>query len=300
MNGEKNNIPAFHLYALVMAGGAGTRFWPESTSKRPKQYLNLVSEKSLLQETLLRFDGVVDRDRRFIVTVKEQEAWARNCAGKEIGKEGIIFEPAGRNTAPCIFLSLIKLLKMGASARDVVAIVPADHVILNKRGFAEVVRDATIVAAAQRKIVTIGIPPNFPHTGYGYIQKGEAIEGGGVLVKSFKEKPDYATAKEYLASGDYFWNAGMFVASIEVLLSEFKKNAPYIYKFYEELFAILDDFIKLTSVYGQIISESIDYAIMEKSSEVVAIPARFDWNDLGSWDALEAVVASQEGNIIVK
>ncbi len=294
-----NNIFKSRLYCLVMAGGSGTRFWPESTLKRPKQYLNLVTNQSLLLDTLLRFEGSVEKNRRFIVTVKEQEVIARKCAQEKISEDGLIFEPSGRNTAPCIFLSLIKLLHLGANRNDVVAIVPSDHVILNRVGFQEVIKEATEMALSLKKIVTIGIAPNFPHTGYGYIQRGKVIEGG-FEVHSFKEKPDFATAKKYLESGNYFWNAGMFVAQIDLLLKEFEKFAPDIYKFYDELKAQIENFDKLSVIYNKIVPDSIDYAIMEKSKDVVVIPAKFDWNDLGSWDALESVIDKREDNIIVK
>jgi len=288
-----------NLYSLIMAGGQGTRFWPESTSKKPKQYLPLVSKKSLLEETLDRLEGLIPSEKRFIVTVREQEKLVYENSKNKIGKDGVIFEPSGRNTAPCILLSLATLLKQGASREDVVAILPSDHVILNKTGFQQTLSQASKVATLKKKIVTIGIPPHFPHTGYGYIQKGDELDEGAFIVSSFKEKPNVETAMKYLEEGKYFWNAGMFVAQIGVLLSEFEKNAPSTFNFYDELYGAVGDKDKVNKVYSQIPADSIDYAVMEKSDQVALCQANFDWNDLGSWDALSTVIDETEGNTIV-
>jgi mannose-1-phosphate guanylyltransferase len=286
-------------YCLVMAGGKGTRFWPESTSKKPKQYLNLVTAESLLSDTLKRFDGLIPSERRYVVTVKEQEALAKECAEGLMNKDNFIFEPAGRNTAPCILLSLARLYADGAGDDDVVAIVPSDHVILNSKGFREVIAEASAVAGEEAGIVTIGIRPTFPHTGYGYIQSGESL-GAAYSVKAFKEKPSFDTAKEYIASGDYYWNAGMFVAKLGVLKQEFQTSAAVMFKHFSPLAQKLGNWEELTKEYLSMPSDSIDYAIMEKSRRVMVIPSRFDWNDLGSWDALESVIDQDRGNTIAK
>ncbi|OUR96532.1 hypothetical protein A9Q84_09285 [Halobacteriovorax marinus] len=288
-----------NLYSLVMAGGQGTRFWPESTSKKPKQYLSLVSEKSLLEETLDRLDGLIPTDKRYIVTVREQEQLVYSNSKNKIGENGVIFEPSGRNTAPCILLSLATLLKQGASREDVVAILPSDHVILNRSGFQQTLSQASKVAVGQKRIVTIGIPPHFPHTGYGYIQKGDELEEGSFIVSSFKEKPNFETAKKYLEEGKYFWNAGMFVAQIGVLLAEFEKHSPSTYEFYEQLYNAVGDKDLVSKVYSQIPADSIDYAVMEKSDKVALCQANFDWNDLGSWDALATVIDETDDNTLV-
>ncbi|MCO4793311.1 MAG: mannose-1-phosphate guanylyltransferase [Bacteriovoracaceae bacterium] len=287
------------LYCVIMAGGRGTRFWPESTSKKPKQYLSLVSDKSLLEETALRFEGLIDSSHRYVVTVKEQEILAKECAKKHLAENGFIYEPSGRNTAPCILLSMAMLESQGVKDEDVVAIVPSDHVILNKVGFQKTVQEAYELAATKKSIVTIGITPNFPHTGYGYVKKGESVNDTSFNVEKFVEKPDFETAKEYLSSGQYFWNAGMFVSSLATLKEEFKEHAPDMFDSYQSLVDSSNDFEKLTSLYGELRKESIDYAIMEKSKRVLVKAAEFDWNDLGSWDALEAVVEKKGGNTLV-
>ncbi|MFX3675444.1 MAG: mannose-1-phosphate guanylyltransferase [bacterium] len=288
-----------NMFAVVMAGGQGTRFWPESTAKKPKQYLSLTGEQSLLRQSLERFNGLVAADKRYVVTVKGQAELAQTHAKDAIAKNGLIFEPAGRNTAPCILLALAALLEDGAGEDDVICIVPADHVILNEAGFRETVEVAAKASVEQKKIVTIGIVPNFPHTGYGYIQKGAAV-GDAFNVEQFKEKPDSATAKEYVASGKYLWNAGMFVAPLGIFLREFQACSPETF----ESFAPLKNAIKekneakLSEVYSKMPKDSIDYAVMEKSKHVSVVPSRFDWNDLGSWDALESVMEASDGNII--
>ena len=294
------NLKSSSLYCLIMAGGKGTRFWPESTQARPKQYLNLISSKSLLEETLDRFDSLIERENRFIVTVKDQLALCEQSSKGKIAKNGLIFEPSGRNTGPCILMSIAALLKQGAKPDDVMAIVPSDHVILNKKGFHTTLKKAVAFSVKKQNIVTIGITPNFPHTGFGYIEKGEMIDGEAFKVKRFKEKPHYELAKEYIRSGDYLWNAGMFVAPLKIFLEEFKIHAPKMYEHFEELQSSLDDPLKLKNVYEKMPSDSIDYAIMEKSKIVSVVPAIFDWNDMGSWDALSAVVEETHGNTVVK
>jgi mannose-1-phosphate guanylyltransferase len=293
-------MSAPNLFSLVMAGGKGTRFWPESTQKNPKQYLSLMSSKSLLEETLDRFDGFVKKENRFVVTVKEQEQLASVATKEKIASSGLIFEPSGRNTGPCILLSLAALLKRGAVPQDVVAIVPSDHVILNKKGFVETIDKAFKFAHRNRNIVTIGITPHFPQTGFGYIEKGQMVEAEAFVVSRFKEKPHFELAKEYVSSGKYLWNAGMFVAPIEVLLDEYKAHAPEMFAHFEDLLNNMENFDSTKSIYQKIPSDSIDYAIMEKSKRITVIPATFDWNDLGSWDALSSVIAETHGNTVVK
>jgi mannose-1-phosphate guanylyltransferase len=283
-----------------MAGGKGTRFWPESTRHHPKQYLKLMSDKTLLEETCERFEQLVPVDQRFIVTVSEQKKLCTESASGKINSNGIILEPSGRNTAPCILLSLAYLLKNGATENDVLAIVPSDHVILNQSGFQNTLKKAFEFCVNENEIVTIGITPHFPHTGFGYIQKGELVNAEAFKVSRFKEKPHFELAKEYIKSGEYLWNAGMFVAPIKVLLEEFQKHAPEMFKYFGELKNCISDIDNLKSVYEKIPADSLDYAIMEKSSRVSVIPAQFDWNDLGSWDALASVINETHGNTVVK
>lgn len=289
-----------NLLAVVMAGGRGTRFWPESTSQKPKQYLNLLGgEQSLLEKTLRRFEGLVAPQNRYIITVDEQAELANICSKELVAKKGLILEPAGRNTAPCILLALADLVHRGVSREDVLAIVPSDHVIINEAGFRDVIKNAALQAVERQAIVTIGIAPHFPHTGFGYIQRGDEVSTECFTVKRFVEKPNYETAVSYLQTGEYLWNAGMFVASIETLLREFSIHAPDLYCHFDDLVMAANDSAKTAEIYQKLAKISIDYAIMEKSEAVLTMPSRFDWNDLGSWDALESVVQKNEQNYIV-
>lgn len=285
------------LMALVMAGGRGTRFWPESTSAKPKQYLNLLGgQSSLLEKTLDRFDGLVPPADRYIITVEEQQALAQLCSKDKVSAQGIILEPSGRNTAPCILLAMAKLQAQGAGVDDVVAIVPSDHVIINEGAFRAVMKDAAAVAEQKKSIVTIGISPHFPHTGFGYIHRGEKVADECYRVSRFVEKPNYQTAVSYLQTGEYLWNAGMFVSTISTLLREFSLHAPEMFSHYHQLVAAAENPVQTAAIYQQLAKISIDYAIMEKSSAVLTMPSRFDWNDLGSWDALETVLTKSDDN----
>lgn len=291
---------SFNLYTLIMAGGKGTRFWPESVEKKPKQYLSLISKKSLLEETLTRFDRFIVKDKRFIVTVNEQEKLAKAASLGKISKNGIIYEPSGRNTGPCILMSLASLINKGVKYDDVVVIVPSDHVILNKKGFHSTLKKAAEFSHKNQQIVTIGITPNFPHTGFGYIQKGKLINEEAFKVSRFKEKPHFELATEYVRSGQYLWNAGMFVGSVKVFLEEFAEHAPEMYEHWDALLKAVKNPAQLKKVYEKLPSDSIDYAIMEKSQRIAVMPATFDWNDLGSWDALSSVIDETHGNTVVK
>jgi len=288
----------FNTYCLIMAGGKGTRLWPESTQSKPKQYLSLVGDGTLLSQTLRRFENIVSQDHRYIVTTMDQGALAKECSENLINTDSFIYEPAGRNTAPCILLSLAAMEAAGAKDDDVIAVMPSDHVILDINGFQRTFKKALDLAKQTSTITTMGIRPHFPHTGYGYIRRAE-VSGEGFKVGSFVEKPNFEKAKEYLATGEYFWNAGMFMASLSTYKREFQKHSPEMFSFYEELKANISDVEKLTEVYSQIPEDSIDYAIMEKSDAVTIVPAEFDWNDLGSWEALEQVIDPEGDNTVV-
>jgi len=280
------------IYAIVMAGGKGTRFWPESTSRHPKQYLSLVGDQSLLGSSLSRFEGCIDMEHRYVVTTKDQEQLALKASKGICQEHSLIFEPCGRNTGPAILFSLANLELKGAGREDVVVVTPSDHVILNQIAFRETIEKSVQLAREQEVIVTIGIEPTTPHTGYGYIQRGESLDAG-YRVQAFKEKPNLEVAKSFLSEGGYYWNAGMFVGKIGTLLEEFEKHAPEMFSFYGKLVSGKFD------VYQDIPAESIDYAVMEKSTRIAVVPALFDWSDLGSWDALEEVIEQTNGNTVI-
>ncbi len=284
-------------YALIMAGGQGTRLWPESTSTKPKQYLRLVSEKSLLQESLERFQGLVDQERRFVVTTREQESLVEEHTKGVVNKNGLIFEPMGKNTGPSLLLSLAVLVNNGAKNNDLISVHPADHVILGTIEFQKTLARA-FSHAKSNKIITIGIRPTFPCTGYGYIHKSREHTPSFFDVKEFVEKPKREAAENYLKSGEYLWNAGIFIAALGTFLKEFERCAPKMFIFFEKLKKYSLDKEALEEIYREMPEDSIDYAVMEKSSNVLVTPATFDWNDIGSWLALESFLPQKEGNAL--
>jgi mannose-1-phosphate guanylyltransferase len=285
-------------FALIMAGGKGTRVWPESTDEKPKQYLPIVGESSLLHQTLERFEGYIPADQRYIITTEEQRPLATEHSNGLMPSENLILEPEGRNTAPCILLALLDLLARGASEEDIVSIVSSDHLIRPHQAFQDDLKKAAELAS-EGFIVTLGIPVRNPHTGYGYILRGEQ-QGPGFKVQKFVEKPDLETAKKYQESGEYYWNAGNFVAKISTMLKEFSAHCPEIAQFKDELLSALQSKSGVANCYSKLAKISIDYAVMEKSENVAVVPVTFEWNDLGSWDALEEVISAKEGNCFIK
>ena len=282
------------MKVIILAGGGGTRLFPLSRTCFPKQFLKLGGEKSLLGQTLSRFLPVAKAEDIVVVTNKEYvhhvEAELSSC-----GLQGvhIILEPVGRNTAPAIALAAQYCRDvMGASDDEVMFVTPSDHIIRKSDLFIKAVRQGE-QAAQEQKVVTFGIKPNQPETGYGYIEAGEKY-GEGYVVTSFKEKPDEATAREYVAAGRYYWNSGMFAFTVGHIMAELQEHQPDIYGLlsqgYEEA---LDKFADMPNI-------SIDYAVAEKSQQVVNIPLTAYWNDIGSWDAIYDVLDKDEAGNAVK
>tara|TARA_X000000950_G_C13860134_1_gene638363 strand:+ start:371 stop:1411 length:1041 start_codon:yes stop_codon:yes gene_type:complete len=284
------------IHSLIIAGGKGTRFWPVSTTSFPKQYNNLLGENSLLFDTIKRTEGFVQLENRYIITVENQKDLAQKQTEGLNLKENIIIEPEGRNTAPCIFLGLLQLIKNGAGPNDCVVVLPSDHVIKSNDLFANDINMAAELSVKNQSITVIGIKPTFPNTGFGYIKKGKELEGKLSKVETFVEKPDLEKAKEYIESGKYYWNAGMFIAPINTLIDEFSKCSPEVFQHKDELMDSLSDPSKLKVAYEKLPKNSIDYAVIEKSNNIQVIPADFDWNDLGAWDALSDVFDAKENN----
>ncbi len=273
------------IYAVIMAGGVGSRFWPRSKEKSPKQLLKIFGNNSMIQDTVYRLKDIVDNENIFIITNKVQQPEIRNQL-PEIPVENIIEEPFGRNTAACIGLASI-IIK--ARSEDAVMIVlPADHIIKNIEEFHKTLIDAAKFAYESKGLVTIGIPPTRPETGYGYIQIDEKIITDNIYkVYTFAEKPNYATAVRFLESGDFFWNSGMFIWRADTILDEIKMYMPDLYEGLQDINLCLntDKFDKtLAVVYGQLKNISIDYGIMEKSQKVYLTKGNFSWSDVGSWE----------------
>lgn len=283
-----------------MAGGKGTRLWPESTEERPKQYLKLFGDQSLLQGTLSRYQPLCSSEQLFIVTTQEQKSLALEQSRDVLNEGQIIIEPQGRDTAACILLSLAFLESKGLKDYDILAFAPSDHIILQREKFIQTMERAIQRARESEHIVTIGIRPHFPHTGFGYIKKSRETSINCYLVDQFVEKPDLETAKEYLISGDYFWNAGLFLAKLGVFKSEFMAHAPELFQYYDQMIQALRGGINILPLYEQLKKISIDYAIMEKSHKIEVTPADFDWNDLGSWKAFSDVIEEKEGNTVIQ
>ncbi|HCO6667729.1 TPA: mannose-1-phosphate guanylyltransferase/mannose-6-phosphate isomerase [Escherichia coli] len=283
------------IIPIIMAGGSGTRLWPLSRSLYPKQFLSLINENSLLQETLKRLDGlnclppviVSNNEHRFIVAEQLRQFGVDDFQ--------IILEPVGRNTAPAVALAALKSLELHGDHHMLV--LAADHAIQDIEAF-----HAAVLAAEQEsvdnKLVTFGIVPTKPETGYGYIKKGEQVKNSVFKVNSFVEKPDLETAKNYLEQKCYLWNSGIFMFKASVYLDELKKFRPDILAACKESLSSAStdlDFIRLNSdVFAECPDESIDYAVMEKTQDCVVIPLDADWSDIGSWTSLWEISEKDE------
>jgi mannose-1-phosphate guanylyltransferase/mannose-1-phosphate guanylyltransferase/mannose-6-phosphate isomerase len=282
------------MIPVILSGGSGTRLWPLSRGHHPKQFLPLVSDNTMIQETLNRLDGVIgmkppiavcNEEHRFMMA---EQLWEIGCK-----PSAIILEPIGKNTAPAVAMAALAT----SSKDDVLLILPADHVIEKEAAFQESVKQA-MELAEQGFLVTFGIIPTGPETGYGYIKGGEQIREGALAVESFVEKPNSETAKEYVSSGDYFWNSGMFAFKAGRYLEELEKFNPEMLsscrKAYDAATRDLD-FTRLDKeLFSACPADSIDYAVMEKTDQAVVIPVDVGWNDVGSWSALWEVTRKDQ------
>jgi mannose-1-phosphate guanylyltransferase/mannose-6-phosphate isomerase len=284
----------------ILAGGAGTRLWPASNSKRPKQFIPLQDGKSLFLLTLERALKLGKGDL-FIVTLDEQiEQLAGECAKLESGLERVklVAEPAPRNTAPAIAAAAV-ILRNSGRGDQTIAVLPSDHLITPLSALAEDMAAAADLAG-EGHLVTFGVKPDRPETGYGYIETGDAL-AGGFSVKSFREKPDLATAESFLAEGSYYWNSGMFCFRVDRYFEELRRGRPDIAEVFESIrvsdpsrqLSGMDLFFRDPSVveaYSRSPKDSVDYAVMEKCMKVAMVKATFTWNDIGSWDELSEVL----------
>lgn len=290
--------------AVIMAGGKGERFWPKSRKNLPKQFLSLTPDgKTMIQHTVERISSLVNIQDVFVVTNKNYESLVLEQL-QGIPKENILLEPMAKNTAPCIGLAAVHIKNKYDDA--VMLVLPSDHLIKYNEIFIDTLKDAIEVAREEENMVTIGITPSYPETGYGYIHFGrdhDDIKQNSVYkVKKFVEKPNLETAKEYLASGKYLWNSGMFVWKTSTILNNFKKLLPSTYKGLCEIAAGIgmeNEQQILEQEFGQLQAESIDYGIMEKADFIYTIPGSFGWDDVGSWLALERINTTNEhGNVV--
>ena len=292
------------LTALIMAGGKGTRFWPLSTEEKPKQFLNLIGEETMIQMTVNRIKPIIPIERIFVCTgemyvdlVKEQLP--------ELPERNIIIEPEGRNTAPCIALSAMVIERYYKNSNMVV--LPSDHLINDEEEFRNTLLAAdSFIKEKDEAIVTLGMNPTRPEVGYGYIKySNEVLKSNDfrvIKVEAFVEKPNLDIAKKYLREGNYLWNGGMFIWSINNVINQIKMYSPNTYNSLINIMEVREDKLQETinSNYENTEATSIDYAVLEKSKDVYVIPSNFGWDDVGSWEALDRYRDKDElGNILV-
>lgn len=271
--------------ALILAGGRGERFWPWSRSDLPKQLLPLADGKSLLETTLERLDPLVPPERIWVLTGHDLVEPVRGVVG---ARARVVAEPVGRNTAPAVGLGAV--LALTAGVRGAMAVLPADHLIPDGEAFRATASRALDLAEREPLLVTLGIPPQRPETGYGYIERGPALDSvpGAYRVRSFHEKPDAATAARFLSLGDFYWNSGMFFWRPEVLLEAMDRHRPALSSRLRRLQGLggeKEAERALAEIFPELESISIDYAVMEHAENVAVLEAPFDWDDLGSWSA---------------
>ena len=284
------------MYGIILAGGSGSRLWPLSRELYPKQLLNLNSDKSLLQSTFERLKMCMPSDNIVSITNTKHSSNVRMQLSEIYETPVILSEPTAKNTAPAIVLAT-KFIMQKSNSDPVIIVVPSDHLIKDNDKFLSTVKKGEKLAE-QGYIVTFGIKPDYPETGYGYINTSEKT-GDGLKVKKFVEKPDFETAEKYLREGNYFWNSGIFMFKASTLIDETIKHAPDIAKISEEF-----DFSKSNEIpfinFDKMPGISIDYAIMEKSDKIALVKLESDWNDLGSWKSIYDVSHKDEnGNVFI-
>lgn len=292
------------ITAVIMAGGKGERFWPKSRTHLPKQFLSLTADKeTMIQKTVARLKSITKPEDIFIVTNKMYEELTQEQL-PQIPKENIILEPCGRNTAPCIALAAAVIEKKYGE-ETVMLVLPSDHLIRYEEMYTDTLRQAISVAESGQRLVTIGITPTYPETGYGYIQfeRDTTLGMRGVYqVNRFVEKPDIDTAKSYLSSRKYLWNSGMFVWKTSTILMNMEKFMPKVYSGALEIadkFGSYEFESTLNENYEKLPSESVDFGIMEKAEEIYTIPGSFGWDDVGNWLAVERINSTNElGNYV--
>jgi mannose-1-phosphate guanylyltransferase len=278
---NKNN------YVAIMAGGIGSRFWPMSKTSYPKQFLDILNTgKTLIQATYDRFSSFIPEENIFVVTSEEYVSLV-SAQLPQLSKENIVAEPQRKNTAACVAYISFKLKKINPKANMIVA--PSDHLIGDLDLFTQACQKALNYTSSSDSIVTLGINPTHPNTGYGYIQYDKNKDTQGIFkVKRFTEKPDLGSAKEFLSEGNYLWNSGIFIWKAEDIIEAFREHCPFIYDLFKEVdtdFNTEKEAESIRKVYEICPSTSVDYAIMEKANNVLLIPSDFTWNDLGTWNS---------------
>jgi mannose-1-phosphate guanylyltransferase len=289
-------------FAVIMAGGIGSRFWPVSTTQFPKQFHDMLGTgKSLLQTTFSRLSKFIPSENILILTnACYQDLVIKQLPG--IQPHQLVLEPVMRNTAPCILLAALKINKINPSAQMLVA--PSDHWIEDEQAFKKDVQNCFSYCETHNALLTLGIPPTFPNTGYGYIAYDKADTLPIKKVKQFKEKPDYKTAKQFLEAGNFLWNAGIFIWNTNHIIEAFKHQLPNMYELFNSGYNVLNtnqERAFIEQEYDKAQNISIDYGILEKNQNVYVKIANFDWNDLGTWGALyDKLDKDQNKNAVVR
>ena len=289
-------------FAMIMAGGGGTRFWPLSRQDMPKQLLNLTGKDIMINEAIKRCQKIIPAEKTFIVTNKRQAEKMESLLLREMSRENILIEPAARNTAPCILLAAMQIYERHGDG--VLCVFPSDHYITDEEKFLDNLGTAIQITAEADTVLTFGIKPTYPSSAYGYIKcSGEAVNGQACRLERFVEKPSPEKAREYLSSGQYYWNSGIFLWKISTIFKLFEQFLPRIYNGLKEMegkFCSAGAPALLEQLYHGFDSISIDYGILERLQDALVMPVDFGWNDLGSWDTLGAVLPIDANGNIVK
>ncbi|MCH2212438.1 MAG: NTP transferase domain-containing protein [Fuerstiella sp.] len=285
------------LHAVIMAGGSGTRFWPQSRVKMPKQLLTLSGNRTLIQQTYDRCDGMIAADQSWVVTNLLQVEQTRTQL-PDVPGCNVLVEPAARNTAPCVGLAAIHVLQQDPSG--IMFVMPADHVISTHEDFQVAAQAAvSLVDQDAQRLVLFGVPPSFPSTGYGYIERGERLGASEHVfeVRSFREKPPAETAQQYLDAGHFYWNCGIFCWKAKTILDQLQQHEPDTYSRLMRLAAVIgtDDYNAALDVeFPQMNSIAVDRAVLERADQVCVIEAPFSWDDVGSWLAVPRLLGTDE------
>ncbi len=287
------------MIALIMAGGIGTRFWPLSKKENPKQFLHILGERSMIQQTVDRILPIIQYDDIYIVTNESQFPLVIEHL-PDLPEENIIAEPMGRNTAACIGLSAV-LLQDKYPQDETMLVLPADHYIGRPQDFRTIVSHASDYVKKHKNLLTFGIEPTYPATGYGYIESGKQVQESPIpifKVRQFKEKPNQETAEKFINAGNFAWNSGMFLWRMDSILQALHSLMPELYASLQKIkneWKTNND--EVTNLYSQLKSVPVDVGIMEKADDAVVVPISIEWNDIGSWEALDEMMEKdREGN----
>lgn len=289
-----------NLYVVLMAGGVGVRFWPYSRNAKPKQFLDVLGTgRTLLQSTYDRFASICPKENIYVVTHQEHAQLVHDQL-PDLQVSQILAEPMRKNTAPCIAYASYRIQQQNKDA--VIVVSPSDHLILKEEGFHEIILKAAEQATAQDKLLTLGITPSRPETGYGYIQ---FLHDKKLIkkVKTFTEKPELSLAKKFIESGDFVWNAGIFIWSVQAIVKSIQEHLPEMAEVFEEMkptFNTALESVAIEKAYAQCKNISIDYAILEKAANVFVCLGDFTWSDLGSWASIHEISPKDENNNVLK